>query len=384
MNIFVIPSCYKNKYNRQASIFVHEQCESLVNRGHKVIVLDAGECSYKRWLCNTCKKPEIRFEGEVKIYSHWVRGFASARFPKHATSKFMKKIESLWRLAVDNEGEPDVIYAHFTFPSGFCAIELSQKYNVPIAVMEHGGMYLNRKLHPVIIDELKRTVASADKFFCVSSAHSKKIKELTESNSEIEVIPDMISNRFSYYPIKTDSNEFVFFSAGNLKHVKRFDLLISSFVCAFSKEDNVVLRIAGEGEERANLEKLISDNGRQEQIKLLGRLDREEMLDEYKACNVFAMASDHESFGIVSREAMACGRPVISTRNGGIEHGWKDDFGLLVPCGNRDALSCALKNIYINYESYSPENISTLTLDYCSEKVVIDKIEQILYSIQGK
>ena len=384
MNIFVIPSCYKNKYNKQANIFVHEQCMSLINRGHKVTVLDAGECSYKRWLCSFCSKPTVRFEDDVKIYSHWVRAVAQSRFPKFATSSFMTKIDSLWNMAVENEGMPDVIYAHFTFPSGFSSITLSKKYNVPLVVMEHGGMYLNRRLHPYIIEELTATVNEADEFYCVSNTHSEKIKELTSAKRRVDVVPNMISSRFSFCPVKKDRDEFVFFSAGNLKHVKRFDLLIRAFAKSFPNNDKVVLRIAGEGVERENLEKIINELRVNDKVKLLGRLGREEMLDEFHNCNVFTLASDHESFGIVYREAAACGRPLVSTRNGGIEHEWRDEFGILVPCDDTDALSVALKQIYENYTDYSPELISKLTLDYCSEKVVMDRIESILSHTAGE
>ena len=383
MKIFVIPSSYKNECNIQANIFVHEQCEQLIKRGHQVIVLDATTRSAKHWNHRSCTSPTFRKEGVVPVYSYCVRGIAKSRLPRLATLQFRNKVKVLWDIAVENEGMPDVIYAHFSFPSGFCALDLAKKFNIPIATMEHGGMYFNEKIHPYIIKQLCSTVSISDSFFCVSSSHSKRISELTNLDKNVEVVPNMISDIFSYTPLLSN-DRFVFFSGGNLKPVKCFDLLVSAFCKAFDASQPVELRIAGEGEEREKIEKLIKDNGRDRQISLLGRLDRNDMLAEYKKCNCFALASVHESFGIVYREAMSCGRPVISTDNGGIREGWDDSFGIIVPIGDVEALSKAMTDLYENYSDYNLQDISKKTLDYCSQSSVVNIIESKLLRIVGE
>ena len=377
MKIFVIPSSYKNVFNTQSNIFVHEQCRELIRRGHSLVVLDATTRSVKQWGHKICSTPVIRYEDDVKVYSYWVRGIAKSRLPQLATYQFKKHIERLWKMAVEQDGMPDVIYAHFTFPSGYCALELSKKYNVPLVTMEHGGMYLNKKIHPYIVNMLKQTVEKSNEFFCVSAVQAECVKKLISSDKDISVIPDMISDIFTYTPLISNES-FTIFSAGNLKHVKRFDILISAFCKAFSPDAPVYLRIAGDGELKESLMNQIKANGRENQITLLGRLGREDMLNEYKNCNVFAMASEHESFGVVNREATSCGRPIVSTMNGGVSEGWSDDFGYLVPVNDVDAYSNALNDIYTNYSDFSPETIAQKTSEYCSQEVVMNRIEDIL------
>ena len=49
-------------------------------------------------------------------------------------------------------------------------------------------------------------------------------------------------------------------------------------------------------------------------------LNREQVRERMQKCDVFVLSSLHETFGVVVGEAMACGKPVISTRCGGPVH----------------------------------------------------------------
>ena len=53
-------------------------------------------------------------------------------------------------------------------------------------------------------------------------------------------------------------------------------------------------------------------------------------LKELQKSNAFVLASDYETFGVVYIEAMACGNPVIGTRNGGADDIINDACGFLV------------------------------------------------------
>jgi len=63
------------------------------------------------------------------------------------------------------------------------------------------------------------------------------------------------------------------------------------------------------------------------------------------ACDLFAFPSISESFGVVQVEAMACGRPVVATCNGGSEEIVNDPgVGMLVPPGDATALAGAIRD----------------------------------------
>jgi glycosyltransferase involved in cell wall biosynthesis len=69
--------------------------------------------------------------------------------------------------------------------------------------------------------------------------------------------------------------------------------------------------IVGDGNDRPRLERIAEEEGVSDIVTFGGRVPAEELADHYRLCDVFAMPSTGEGFGIVFLEAMACGKPVI-------------------------------------------------------------------------
>lgn len=87
---------------------------------------------------------------------------------------------------------------------------------------------------------------------------------------------------------------------------------------------NFRYRIAGDGPLRATLESQVSARGLTDRVVLLGRIDDDEVLNEYQDCDVFlhphshtGVGNDFEGFGIVVADAMACARVVVVGAEGG-------------------------------------------------------------------
>lgn len=75
----------------------------------------------------------------------------------------------------------------------------------------------------------------------------------------------------------------------------------------------VLLVICGEGPARASLARLAARLGLAESVRFVGYLDRAtELLDCYRAADLFVFASRTETQGLVLLEAMACGTPVVA------------------------------------------------------------------------
>jgi glycosyltransferase involved in cell wall biosynthesis len=102
--------------------------------------------------------------------------------------------------------------------------------------------------------------------------------------------------------------------------------------------------IAGEGELRPALERQIKDHRLEKHVLLLGF--RPDVLSLHKAFNLFVMSSVTEGLGTSLLDAMACGKPVVATRTGGIPEVVVDEqSGLLVPPRDHQAMALAIVSL---------------------------------------
>lgn len=106
------------------------------------------------------------------------------------------------------------------------------------------------------------------------------------------------------------------------------------------------LVLAGDGELREALRAQVARLGVHDSVRITGWLSGEEVRAEILAARALVLPSFAEGLPVVLMEAMALGRPVVSTYIAGIPElvmpGWN---GWLVPAGDLDALTRALEDV---------------------------------------
>lgn len=380
MKIFVIPTSYPNEYNAVANIFVYEQVKALAKLGHEIVVLNVIKHGSKDIFKRIPKSVKIIKEQYCTRYAVECKTFLENHFSKYNCDVFCEKIMQLYEIAVKDCGKPDILYAHFSLYAGYAATKLKEKYNLPLVTLEHNGALMQKKLNSRLQLYLEDTLKKSDKFFAVSTGLKRAITSLFNKDYNIDVIPNMLDDSFIFFP-PIKKPEFTFFSCGRLVKGKRFSLLIKAFCTAFKQEDKVKLIIGGDGEERKDMAKLIQSNRREEQIILLGRLSREETVQAYINSDCFVLPSKSETFGLVYREAMAVGRPIITTDHGGFDRAcWDDNDGIIIDVDDYDALVQALIYVKENIKEFDLQRIS----NSCLEKYSSEKIAKMIAEIFGE
>lgn len=101
----------------------------------------------------------------------------------------------------------------------------------------------------------------------------------------------------------------ILLSAGRFMEQKDFSTLISAFGQLASDFPNWRLRIVGDGDQRSKLEAQIETEKLSDRVELPGM--SRDIRRDYAESTIFVLPSLYESFGLVTAEALASGRPVI-------------------------------------------------------------------------
>jgi glycosyltransferase involved in cell wall biosynthesis len=140
--------------------------------------------------------------------------------------------------------------------------------------------------------------------------------------------------------------DILFVCVAAFRPQKNLALLITSFAQGPASDPRARLLFVGEGELRPELEKQIDAVGLRKQVHLLGQ--RSDVPEVLNAADVFVLSSDYEGNPLSVLEAMAAGKPVISTAVGGVPELVEGGCGLLVPPRDAQALSKAMSYMLEN------------------------------------
>jgi D-inositol-3-phosphate glycosyltransferase len=147
------------------------------------------------------------------------------------------------------------------------------------------------------------------------------------SSNKINVIPGGVDlslfkpkDKFKSKKQLSLTGEKVILAVARLEPLKGLDILISA-IYKLENHSGITLLIAGDylnnKIEFERLQTIISTLNLTENVKFLGNIAHDKMPLYMSAADILVMPSYYESFGLAALEAMACGTPVITSRNSG-------------------------------------------------------------------
>lgn len=379
-NLCVITALYP-LYDGFSGIFVKDQCKMLQNQGYHVTVLyAAGGCPRNLPAKDYFSKVEYVENDGIGVYVNHSHYYASTYTIPFLKVAICNSAERMLTRYMQERGKPAVLISHFSYPAGVGAVYLAKKYNIPLLAIEHSSLLLQENKYRRLNGFFRNVVETSSACICVSDALKEALVRRIGLKDKISVIPNVLDGRFQYR-LRNEAKNFTFVSVGNLVDVKNFPLLIQAFTLAFRNQSDVTLRIAGGGPLQTALQEQIDSLGMSDRITLLGKQPREQLLQEYENCDCFILLSKRETFGIVYREAMAVGRPVISSDNGGIYNAWEDKFGLIVKEKTAEAAAEAMIDMYHNISQYDGQYIAQRMKELYSEQSVGKRQTEIIERI---
>lgn len=152
------------------------------------------------------------------------------------------------------------------------------------------------------------------------------------------------------------------------KRYKGYDQILEALPQIRQAIPNVHYLIVGKGKDQPRVEKLIAQLELQDCVTLAGFVPDDQLCDYYNLCDVFAMPSKREGFGIVYLEALACGKPTLGgNQDGAIDALCHGELGALVDPDDvgeiAQTLIQILQGTYPNPLMYKPEALRQKVID---------------------
>lgn len=149
---------------------------------------------------------------------------------------------------------------------------------------------------------------------------------------------------------------------GRLEAGKGVEILLRAVTLVAKQVDDLSVTIAGDGSDRARLERITADLGLGGIVKFRGWLDREDLVACYDQAEVVAVPSVWtEALGNVAVDALAAGRPVVASSSGGLTEVVIDGItGRLVPRRDVQMFADSLMNILTNPETAEQMSAASL------------------------
>lgn len=277
----------------------------------------------------------------------------------------------------------EVVHAHMARDYSLASYAARRNRQTKFIVTRHVLFKLNR-LH-------RHTLARAACVIAVSEAVAKELRSSqVVSNDQIAVIHNGIDvdrfrktcgllDRGSFLRrIKLRVGDRLVGSIGELRTLKRHDDFIRAAALVLKEFPETQFVLAGVGEIREQLEKLVAELGLSDHFHFLGWLDDADKL--LCAMDVFVSASETESFGLAIVEAMAAGTAVVATATEGAKEVIEDQkTGILVPIGDVRQLAQSVIDLLKNPEkrrTIATQSVQSAAKNFSLDRMV-NEIERI-------
>lgn len=228
---------------------------------------------------------------------------------------------------------------------------------------------------------LKNALHHADKIISISSyTRDRLLKEQNLEPAKISLLPCTFNaSHFKIAPkppyllnrYQLTIEQPIILTVGRLdstQQYKGYDQILLALPEIRRQIPNVHYILVGQGSDRSRIQQLITQLNLQDCVTLAGFVPDQEICDYYNLCDVFAMPSKGEGFGIVYLEALACGKPTLGgNQDGAIDALCHGELGALVNPDDlgeiAETLIHILQGTYSQSILYQPETLRKKLLE---------------------
>lgn len=345
MNVLVITNLYPNKADPNRAPYNRQQVRALRTHARvRVVAPVFWTAPHARAVAAASPETWDGVEVHHPLYLYPPR-FGRAFHAFCYLRSISPLLTRLWRQ------EPwDVLYGTWLFPDGHAVACAARRFGRPCVLKAHGSDVNEVMQHPLRRVLIRRAVKRAEAVVAVSRALCSRLVALGTPAGRAHLLYNGVDAKV-FRPLERpwarrvldlpEGDPLALF-VGNLKQAKGPGLFVEA-LGRLSRNGRPFLGvILGTGPYRECLEDAIRRERLTGQIRLAGVADHEVLPTWYAAANVVCLPSFMEGVPNVVLEALACGRPVVASRVGGIPEVMDEACGALIPPGDVEALSDAM------------------------------------------
>ncbi|HSQ61198.1 MAG TPA: glycosyltransferase [Acidobacteriota bacterium] len=235
---------------------------------------------------------------------------------------------------------PDLVDAHYTYPDGAAAARIADALRKPFVLTVRGSDLEVLARDPARRPAIERTLRRANAVIAVSASLARRARELGAAAERVHEIGNGV-DLASFAPMDRAAARRTLglapegphlLAVGRLDPIKGLDLAIEALARLLRRRAAPArLHLVGEGPARHALEHLVRDLGLESAVSFHGEVSPAALATWYAAADLVTLLSHSEGCPNVVIEAIACGRPVVATRVGGVPELVRDGItGFLV------------------------------------------------------
>jgi glycogen synthase len=353
VKILWLPSWYPSVHHLGYGCFIQKQAEAVCQYDAKVqiAVLYVCRADVEKLESEVSKKDNLL---EIKLF-----------YPQKASFFGIKQIAYGWyywkayqkgmTILKQFDFKPTILHLHVVYSAGLYALWLKFLTGLPLFISEHWSGYEQGAyqkatfLHRKIFQQCFRNATAS---ICISN----KMYQILCKNGLFArrnlIIPNVVDTTI-FTPIKHNHLKTKFIHVSNLyRKIKNTEGILRVVQRLVDKNQNFLLEIVGDGQNRSALEAMVQATQLQNFVLFTGFFSTEKVAERMRQSDVLVLFSNYEGLPCVILEALASGLPVIATETGGIHEWVTPETGILVKIGDENALLEAMETMIHHHFNY--------------------------------
>ncbi len=210
-------------------------------------------------------------------------------------------------------------------------------------------------LYVYLMERLVALFYRGENFLAISESTRDEIIDMGIRARNIAIVEPGIDTKF-FHPTEPKANPPVIAFIGRLMKYKNAQFIIHAMPRLRKLVPGIVLEIAGNGDYRAELERISREKGVSDSVRFLGRVSEEEKRDLLSRASLFVNPSFKEGWGINNIEANLCGTVSVSNNVAGLKDSVIDgETGLLYENSDSEGFCQKVSSIL-----HDPERLNAL------------------------